>query len=93
MAAEPTDLLDTWAERVDTARTAKKKLLQILPHGETEIMGLPVKVTRRNGYYGLILAGKNVKFWPEQFKEAYGEECLAWEMAKTYALTEGTFRR
>lgn len=87
------DIFDNWAERVDTARTAKKKLLQILPEGETKIKDLPVEVTRKNGYFCLIIDGKDLNSWPESFHETYGEECLAWEMAKTYALTEGTFRR
>lgn len=93
LGSTPADVFDNWAERVDTARTANKEIRRILPEGQTRINGVKVKVKPRGDYYWLIINNKRINAWHKTFVDEYGLECLAWEMAKTYALTEGTFRR
>lgn len=70
-----------------TARHAQNEIARILPEGQTTIHDTPVEVKVRGDYYWLLINNKDIRAWHKGFVKEYGLDCLAWEMAKSYALT------
>lgn len=88
MGVEPSDVFDDWVERVDTARYAQEALMYRGFGGRPcTINGVKVEVKVKGDYYWLIINNKKIRAWHKNFKERYGLYCLAWEMAKSFALT------
>lgn len=81
------DIFDFWADRVDLARKAQERIQGILPKGKTLINNVKVEVMIKGDYYWLLINDKKVNAWHKGYVDEYGFTCLAWEMAKSYALT------